>query len=284
MNRKLLDLSGKINDIPIIIDVCESISSVAGSLGIPFFVVGATARDLIFERGYNVKSIRATEDIDFGVHVADWDQYYGLKEGLLATGNYSETRQKYKGILKVDMVPFGPFKDENHEIIWAPDNDFKMNILGFEEALEHSLPVKLKADSGKPIPFASPAGLALLKIIAWDDRTPDLRGRDAKDLSYIMKNYLEADNSERLYNEEHPIIEEDSDYEQAGARLLGRDIARMVKSDTKAAILSILESQTGEQKAYPLVEEMMDSRIARGDDFEENLKLLEILKHGIEDI
>lgn len=61
-------------------------------------------------------------------------------------------------------------------------------------------------------------------------------------------------------------------------------MSRIAQADTKTAILSILESQTGEQKSYPLVEEMTDSRVAEGDVFEENLKLLETLKQGIENI
>lgn len=194
MNGILLDLSGKIDDIPVIEEVCESISLVAGSLHIPFFVIGATARDLIFERGYGVKSIRATEDIDFGVHVADWSNYQKLTEGLISTGDFKKSNQKqrliYKDVLKVDIVPFGPFKDDNHDISWPPEHDFKMNVLGFEEAYEHSLPVKLRGDSEETIPFASPTGLALLKIIAWDDRTIDLRNRDAKDLAFILRNYI----------------------------------------------------------------------------------------------
>ena len=160
-----------------------------------------------------------------------------------------------------------------------------MNVSGFEEAYEHSLPVKLRGDSESRIPFASPTGLAILKIIAWDDRTFDLRNKDAKDLSYIIRNYLDAGNDERMHNEEHDLFEEENyDYELAGARLLGRDIARTSYPHTKTAILRILESQTGEQEDYPLVDEMRDGRTAEGDVFEENLKLLEILKQGIEDI
>ena len=289
MKERLLDLSGKVDDLPLLVEVCESISSIAGSLDIPFFVVGATARNLIFERGYGVKSTRATEDIDFGVHLSDWSQYHSLTEGMISTGDFTDTRQKqrliYKGNLKIDIVPFGLIKDDNHDISWPPEQDFKMNILGFEEAYEHSLPVKLRGDSESTIPFASPTGLAILKIIAWDDRTVDLRNRDAKDISYIMKNYLEAGNKEHLYNDAPDLFsEEDYDYELAGARLLGRDIACIVQRETKTAILRILESQIGEQEAYPLAEEMGEARTFGSNVFEENLKFLETLKQGIEDI
>ena len=159
-----------------------------------------------------------------------------------------------------------------------------MNVSGFEEALEHSLQVKLKGNSKKTIPFASPAGLALLKIIAWDDRTIILRNKDAKDLSYIMRNYLDAGNNERLYDDENDLIEENFDYELAGARLLGRDVARICGPRVKSIILPILESQTGKQKIYPLAEEMMNSRTLDSHAFEKNLKLLETFKQGVKDI
>jgi len=64
----LLDLSGKIN--PVSLALYETLSDVAGSMGVSFFVVGATARDMIFELGHGLPSKRATKDVDFGVRVA----------------------------------------------------------------------------------------------------------------------------------------------------------------------------------------------------------------------
>jgi predicted nucleotidyltransferase len=64
MSKNLLDLSGKIDDLTGGLFV--AIASVATSLGIPFFVVGATARDMILSYGYGIQTIRATYDIDFG--------------------------------------------------------------------------------------------------------------------------------------------------------------------------------------------------------------------------
>ena len=47
--NNLLDLSGKID--PLSAALFTSVSETAGSLGIAFFVVGATARDMIFVSG-----------------------------------------------------------------------------------------------------------------------------------------------------------------------------------------------------------------------------------------
>ncbi len=45
MNRNLLDLSGKINCF--LKEIFETMADVANSAGIPFFVVGASARDIV---------------------------------------------------------------------------------------------------------------------------------------------------------------------------------------------------------------------------------------------
>jgi predicted nucleotidyltransferase len=86
MSRRLLDLSGKID--PLTIELFEIIKSAADFRDIKFFVVGASARDMILEYGYDIKTKRATMDIDLGVQVADWGQYENLKQGLIDTSKF----------------------------------------------------------------------------------------------------------------------------------------------------------------------------------------------------
>ena len=57
-----LDLSGKIDEYTLAL--YEHIISAASALEIQFFVIGATARDLILDRNYNIRPFRATEDVD----------------------------------------------------------------------------------------------------------------------------------------------------------------------------------------------------------------------------
>lgn len=156
-----------------------------------------------------------------------------------------------------------------------------MNVLGFQEAFEHSQSVKLRSNPDLIIPVATPAGLTIMKIIAWKERTRDLRGKDAKDLALLLQNYMDAGNEQRLYDEEPDLLEEEgSDYTLAGARLLGRDMARIAGPETKRAILAILDGETGERGHYPLVEDMTGLTIWAGL-FEENLKLLEAMMAGV---
>jgi predicted nucleotidyltransferase len=97
-----------------------------------------------------------------------------------------------------------------------------------------------------------------------------------------MRTYLDAGNVEHLNNEEADLVEkEDFDYVRAGARLLGRDIAVILRSETTKTVLEILNRETGEKDRYRLVEDMMDRSGVVNDNFDENLQLLEELRSGI---
>lgn len=283
MNKNLLDLSGKIDDTTI--QLFETVARVAESLSIPFFVVGAMARELIQSHGYNIKTIRATQDIDLGVQVSDWDEYQLLRKGLTGTGEFTSAREAQRLVYGreqcVDIIPFGTIADPDNTLSWPPDFETTMSTLGFDEAYYTAMTVRLRSDPPLDILFASLAALAVMKIIAWND--DHVRGRkDAQDLLLLTITYLEAGNQNRLFNEERDLVNvDDFDYVRAGARLLGRDIAAMLRPDTASTILSILTRETGEQNRYRLVEDMIDLGTGSEVSFEDRLIFLEELRSGI---
>ena len=238
---------------------------------------------MILTEGYGIRTIRATYDVDLGVQVPDWDQYTRLREALRTRGEFEPSREAqrliYKGSQLVDFIPFGKIRDPGVESIrWPSDDEIEMNIIGFDESYQHSLTVRLRSEPVFEVQFVSLAGLAALKIFAWNDDRPR-RSRDAQDLALLMRKYVDAGNMERFYAEESDLAgQEQFDYEIGSARLLGRDIATMFRRETSQAILEILERETGEQHRYRLVEDMFS-----GDDFEEKLQYLEALKAGIID-
>lgn len=283
MNKNLLDLSGKIDDTTI--QLFETVARVAESLSIPFFVVGAMARELILSHGYNIKTIRATQDIDLGVQVSDWDEYQLLRKGLTGTGEFTPTREAHRLVYgrdqRVDIIPFGTIADPDNALSWPPDLETTMSTLGFDEAYYTAMTVRLRSGPPLDILFASLAALAVMKIIAWNDNHVRRR-KDAQDLLLLTITYLEAGNQNRLFNEERDLVNvDDFDYVRAGARLLGRDIAAMLRPKTASTILSILTWETGEQNRYRLVEDMIDLGTGSEVSFEERLILLEELKSGI---
>lgn len=76
MRNILVDLSGKISETSV--SILREIEEVSTRLDIPFFVIGATARDIILEYQFDIKTRRATLVIDIGVFISGWDQYFSL--------------------------------------------------------------------------------------------------------------------------------------------------------------------------------------------------------------
>lgn len=283
MRKNFLNISGKIESIRLA--ALEGIANIADSEDIPFFIVGATARDLILAKGHNIRPFRATLDIDIGVRVPDWSQYKKLKEGLVGTGEFKEAKEFQRLIfhdrLDVDLIPFGPIADKMGNIKWPPDEEIVMHIIGFEEAFANSQILRLRDDPILEINVVTLAGLAVMKIISWKDGYPNRR-KDASDLALIMGNYTDAGNAERFFNEHSDLVDsEDFDYVNAGVRLLGRDIATILSADLKERVLEILDKETGMQKRHKLVEDMLISKTLVAVDFDGLLDLLEELKKGI---
>lgn len=283
MRKNFLNISGKIEKHRLA--ALEEIANIAYSEDIPFFIVGATARDLIIEKGHDIKPFRATLDIDIGVRVPDWNQYNKLKEGLVETGKFKKTKEYQKLIfqdrLNIDLIPFGPIADDMGNIRWPPEKEIVMHIIGFEEAFTNSQTVRLRDDPILDINVVTLAGLAVMKIVSWNDGYPNRR-KDAGDLALIMSKYLDAGNYERIFNEHPDLLElEDFDCVVAGARFLGRDMATILSSDLKDKVLEVLDKETGKKERYKLIEDMLIGNSLVDADFEILLGLLEEVKEGI---
>ena len=115
-----------------------------------------------------------------------------------------------------------------------------MSMLGFEEAYQSSLKVRLSNEPPLYILVPSVPALALLKIISWADAYPR-RERDAHDLLFILENYEATGIEERLYESHVPLLtEEEFDSQLASVRLLGREIAQLGSTETVRTVEEIL--------------------------------------------
>jgi len=284
MKMNSFDISGKIDHLTV--EILGVFSNVAESMKIPFFVVGATARDVILEYVYEIPPRRATVDLDLGVFLEDWDQYHRLTHELVDKWQFTEGRVlhrfSYKGKFPIDIIPFGGICEQYGTISWPPDHETIMSTLGFQESYERAILVRLRSQPLLEIKFASPCGLAAMKIISWNDRKAE-RVRDALDLKLIIDKYIDAGNLDRVLDGEEMDLLETDDFEYVGARLLGRDLAKLLNQQTKDRILEILERETGEQERYRLVEAMMGSGGFLRNNYEENLRLLVALKGGLQE-
>jgi predicted nucleotidyltransferase len=281
MKNISIDLSEKINKTAV--SMLIEIEKIAQKRGLSFFIVGATARDIILEHQFNIKPSRATIDIDIGIFVSGWDQFELLKDELLSLGEFKHSKQKqrlyYIDNFILDIIPFGAIATEDNSIIWPPENEIHMSIVGFQESYQHAISVKLSSTPELIVKVVSLAGLALLKIISWNDN-PERRGKDAIDLFLIMKNYLDAGNLDRLIEKAIDLFEE-KDYELASSCFLGRDIGDIATPETKAILVEILERELNSKQGHNIVIDVMQSDSYRNQSYERIVEYFEALLKGL---
>ncbi|MCX6170014.1 MAG: nucleotidyl transferase AbiEii/AbiGii toxin family protein [Ignavibacteriales bacterium] len=253
----MLDISTKID--PFTSEVLTLVSKITDTLNMDFFVIGATARDIVFNLIHGIKIQRGTNDIDFSVRVRNWDDFKKLTNALI-DNNFSPSkivhRFTYKSIPSIDIIPFGEVSLDSSSIRW-PDKEAKeMSILGFEECFLDSESVRIQTNPQIDIKFASTRGLVLMKLISWKDGFPT-RSRDALDIQYIIKNYIEAGNMERLQSEHNDLVNDQFDFELTGAILLGRDIAEISTPQTLEFLINILVEEIKNGGNSKFISDMM---------------------------
>jgi predicted nucleotidyltransferase len=229
---------------PLVFEPLKAVAQTANSLGLQYFLAGATARDLVLENIFGRPPGKLTRDLDFGFVLSDSKRFENLKAVMISTGRFKPDRAMQRVLyqysasiaVRVDLIPFGGVQEGSH-ISWPPDNDFAMNVAGFREALESAIQVQV--DSDLVVPVASFPGLIILKLFAWADRKHEKR--DAPDILKILMDYADAGNEDRLYADELPILEAaEFDVPIAGARLLGKDARHIASQETSAGIANML--------------------------------------------
>ncbi|MCP5063406.1 MAG: hypothetical protein GY936_13220 [Ignavibacteriae bacterium] len=225
---------------------------------IEIFVIGATAIDVMFAQLYNIKIHRVTNDIDFSVRVKDWGNYSLLIEKLKEHGFSPSNiihRFNYKSIPSIDIIPFGKISLPKYSIKWPTKDPKEMSVSGYEECYNDSALVRISESPKLDVKISSPRGLVLLKLISWKDAYPS-RPRDATDIFYIMHNYIEAGNQDRLFNEHNDLLDENFDNELTGATLLGRDIAAFANPTTLEYITTLLSQETANPSESDFINDM----------------------------
>lgn len=272
-----LDFSQK-TDFRLLGALVKLVTVAAGEM--PFLIAGAMARDLILVHAYEIRSARATEDVDLAFLVRNWADFEGVRRRLLATGEFAEIPSKgihklrFRRTLEVDILPFGGVERQDRSIVLPPDNAFEMSMFGFKEALGSAVTVVLPDDAR--VQVVSLPALAMLKFSAWKERWFRERGKDAYDLLLLIKNYART-SGERIYDANPYLTGSPSDYEAAGAWLLGKDMARLLDEAGKERLAGIIADETDEAGQLRLVSDLMR------DDPDRALVLLGALQNGFND-
>jgi predicted nucleotidyltransferase len=284
MNNIFIDISGKIDAERV--SVLGIIKEIAEEFNIPFFVVGAFARDIIFEHIHGIPAPRVTEDIDLGMNVANWEEFHGLTAALIERKHLMATRSPHRFVARtyavvVDILPYGKIAGDEKRISWPPGHDMSMSMLGFEEAYQSALSVSLRSESELLILVPRIAAQAVLKIISWADAYPT-RERDAQDLLYIMEN-IDMTGMEGMLYETHVLLlaEEAFDTRISSVRLLGREITKIFNPDTVKKVTEILMKETDDVNGYRMLSHMVKGTLFQGVKFESASVLLKKLLQGI---
>lgn len=154
---------------PLTLAVLRALAGITHELGLPYFVAGAMARDIVLTNVFGIDTGRATHDVDFAVAVENWDQFKVVKERLIASGQFNPVEKAVQRLnysteggdtgYPVDILPFRGVEKQPNIIAWPSDMQVIMNVVGYEDALAAAVAVTVESDL--TVPVASPPGLAL---------------------------------------------------------------------------------------------------------------------------
>lgn len=185
---------------PLLVELLKKLTDSFNRMGREFYVIGATARDIIISQLIGTISGRKTKDLDIAIAIPDWSVFEDVKECLIADGFKKSTHMHqrfYYGEYELDVVPYGVAKDDDN-IYWPPEEEIAMSVKGFDEVLSEAITVNI--DNEFDIKIASLHGLFLLKFNAWLDRSIET-SKDAEDMSFILSNYFMANLDRNVYPE-----------------------------------------------------------------------------------
>lgn len=213
---------------PLLVELLKKLTDSFNRMGREFYVIGATARDIIIRQLIGTTSGRRTKDLDIAIAIPDWSVFDEIKDVLVADGfkKSADMRQRfYYGEYELDIVPYGVAKDDDN-IYWPPEEEIAMSVKGFDEVLSEAITVNI--DGEFDIKIASLHGLFLLKFNAWLDRNIKT-SKDAEDMSFILSNYFMANLDRNVYTEVYDW--ENFDEYIVGGYWLARDLLLLLTKE-----------------------------------------------------
>lgn len=228
----------------------------------PFFVIGATARDLLGILMDSREPQRRTRDLDICIAVPDWNTFDTAIQHLRRNGFRKDPniiQRLYFGTersaeYEIDVVPFGGVSPDNEHIWWPPDANPMMTVRGFDAVLKQCVTVHVQ-DRGFKFNIPTAGGLFLLKFDAWLDRH-DKTDKDALDMAYLMQNYYLANATDTRYIDVYDL-EGDFSELRAGAYMLAMDIRSLVKPSSLKFYRETINTEILKGEASGLLQKTM---------------------------
>jgi predicted nucleotidyltransferase len=150
-----------------------------------------------------------------------------------------------------------------------------MTVLGFNEVQKVTVSVTL--DDEIEFDVVNLIGIFLLKIVAWRDRNQKVN-KDADDLVFIMKNYLNI-NDERAATEYYDQVYDIENYTElkASSSLIGIDLKELVKDNSKLLdfLIATLNVELEKKEGSILLNQMIETHT--GLQFDELYECIQII-------
>lgn len=248
---------------PLLKELLQKLTNYFQSIGSDFYIIGATARDIILSGIHKQASARRTADLDIAIAIKDWDKFEQISKELCnIEGFHKSKKQKqlfwYNRDFKLDIVPFGEVAKSNNTIYWPPEEEFAMSVVGFTEVANHTLDITI--DNDLTVKVASLPGIFILKLAAFNDRKKSTN-KDADDIAFIIENYLEI-NELRVVEKHYDLYEaENFNTFTAGATLLGRDIQSILGGNEEVinTFIQILEEEIQLEDGSLLINQIIET-------------------------
>ncbi|WP_424655933.1 nucleotidyl transferase AbiEii/AbiGii toxin family protein [Capnocytophaga granulosa] len=241
--------------------ILQALNTFFQSKEIDFYIVGATARDILLTNLYGLIPERKTMDIDIAIAISNWEEFEIIERELpqreyFEKDSHQKQRFIYKGFYAIDVIPFGKIAQKDGNIYWPPDGVIAMSVSGFPEIAAATISVSI--DNEFDIKVSSLSGFFLLKLMAWKDRYLS-SSKDAYDIALILDHYIEI-NEQRAYEEHYDLYEaEPFDQVEASGRLIARDVKALIgyNKDTMTYLIKILEKEITLAQESPLVNQLI---------------------------
>jgi len=253
----------KLNNL-LLKELLRRLSVFFDSIGMNYYVVGATARDIIMTGLYNQEVIRATTDLDITVSISDWTQFDEISEGICLLDDFEKDKNRkhrfiYKNVYTLDIVPFGGVANNDGMIYWQPDEDVAMSVQGYAEAVKNILEVVI--DDEFTVKVVQLHCIFIQKLNAFADRHL-MNSKDANDIAFIIENYLEV-NELRVVEEYYEELYDTEDFDTfiAGSILLGKDVKRLFSDNriTMDFFAEIIRKELAAAESSPLISQILDT-------------------------
>ena len=242
---------------PLLIELLRKLTDSFGRMDREFYVIGATARDIIVQQLLDTASTRRTKDLDIAIAIPDWDAFEQIKERLVADG-FKKSNDMYQrfyyGAYEVDIVPYGVVAKEDDNIYWPPEEVVAMSVKGFDEVLSEAITVSI--DDEFKVKIASLHGLFLLKLNAWLDRNAKT-SKDAEDMSFILSNYFMANLDREIHQEVYDW--EIFDEYIVGGYWLAHDLVTLLNVNQLNYYKEVIEGELAKQEESRLINQMIEN-------------------------